>query len=138
MERRVLGKTGHQLSVAGFGGIVVMNETPEDAARWVAKAVEEYDINYFDVAPTYGNAEERLGPALEPYRKDIFLACKNHKRDRAGAQADLDNSFKLLKTDYFDLYQFHNVHSMACVDEILGKGGAMEVVLEFLPLKNRV
>ena len=67
MEKRTLGRTGEELSVVGFGGIVVMNETPESAAQIVAQAIER-GINYFDVAPSYGNAEERLGPALEPYR----------------------------------------------------------------------
>ena len=67
IPRRELGETGQQLSVVGFGGIVVMNETPESAAQLVAQAIER-DINYFDVAPSYGNAEQRLGPASSPYR----------------------------------------------------------------------
>ena len=85
MEKRKLGKTGEMLTVIGFGGIIVMDETPEDAATFVAEAVEERGINYFDVAPSYGNAEERLGPALEPYRNGVFLACKTGKRDAQGA-----------------------------------------------------
>lgn len=75
MPRRELGKTGWQLSTVGFGGIVVKDETDEAAAGLVKHAVEK-GINYFDVAPLYGNAEDKLGPALEPYRKDAFLACK--------------------------------------------------------------
>jgi aryl-alcohol dehydrogenase-like predicted oxidoreductase len=74
MERRPLGITGEELSIIGFGGIVVMDVQPVDAARLVAEAVDR-GINYFDVAPSYGNAEERLGPALEPYRRGVFLAC---------------------------------------------------------------
>ena len=65
MEKRRYGKTDMMLSVVGFGGIAVMDEEPSVAARLVAQAVER-GINYFDVAPSYGNAEERLGPALEP------------------------------------------------------------------------
>ena len=52
-----------------------------EAARLVGRAVER-GVNYFDVAPSYGNAEERLGPALEPYRSDVFLACKTTQRTR--------------------------------------------------------
>ena len=84
MEKRTLGKTGEQLSIVGFGGIVVKNVTTEEASRYVSLAIHERGINYFDVAPSYGNAEERLGPALEPYRDDVFLACKTGKRDRVG------------------------------------------------------
>ena len=44
------------------------------------------------MAPSYGNAEEKLGPALEPFRKDVFLACKTGKRDAAGAREELEQS----------------------------------------------
>ena len=61
MDRRPLGNTGEELSIVGFGGILVMNAEPSDASRIVAEAVDR-GVNYFDVAPSYGNAEERLGP----------------------------------------------------------------------------
>jgi len=73
IEKRALGKTGEMLSMIGFGGIVVDKATTEQAASRVKEAID-HGINYFDVAPSYGNAEEMLGPALEPYRKDVFLA----------------------------------------------------------------
>jgi len=81
IEKRPLGKTGEKLSCIGFGGIVVSKVEQSKANEAVARAVE-YGINYFDVAPTYGNAEERLGPALEPFRNDVFLACKTTERSR--------------------------------------------------------
>ena len=129
MEKRLLGRTGEQLSVVGFGGILVMNEEPQAASRLVAQAVDR-GINYFDVAPSYGNAEERLGPALEPYRKRVFLACKTEMRTRDGAAAALRQSLQRLRTDHFDLYQFHGVSKMGEVEQILGPGGAMEAFLE--------
>ena len=129
IPRRALGKTGWILSVVGFGGIVVMNEMPDDAKALVAQAIER-DINYFDVAPSYGNAEERLGPALEPYRKDVFLACKTQQRTKAGAAAELQRSLERLRTDHFDVYQFHAVTTMTDVETIFGPGGAMEAFLE--------
>ncbi len=125
IPRRALGNTSWRLSVVGFGGIVVMNEMPDDAKALVARAIER-DINYFDVAPSYGNAQERLGPALEPYRKDVFLACKTQERTKAGAEAELKRSLELLRTDHLDVYQFHAVTTMTEVDTILGPGGAME------------
>jgi len=129
IPRRTLGNTGWRLSVVGFGGIVVMNEMPDDAEALVAQAIER-DINYFDVAPSYGNAEERLGPALEPYRKDVFLACKTQQRTKAGAEAELKRSLELLRTDHFDVYQFHAVTTMPDVETIFGSGGAMEAFQE--------
>ena len=81
IARRTLGRTGEQLSIIGFGGIVVMNETTGEASNIVAEAVDR-GINYFDVAPSYGNAQERLGPALAPYRKNCFLACKTEGRTK--------------------------------------------------------
>jgi aryl-alcohol dehydrogenase-like predicted oxidoreductase len=129
MEKRELGRTGEMLSVVGFGGIIVMDEAPADASRHVAEAVER-GVNYFDVAPAYGNAEERLGPALEPYRSSVFLACKTGKRTRDEAAAELEESLRRLKTDHFDLYQFHALESVEEARQILGPGGAAEAVLE--------
>jgi len=130
MEKRQLGKTGEMLTIVGFGGIVVMNEEQKSANQIVAKAVEERGINYFDVAPTYGNAEERLGPALEPYRKSVFLACKTEKRTADEAFAALHQSLEHLRTDYFDLYQLHAVTTTDEVDQITGRGGALETFVK--------
>jgi predicted aldo/keto reductase-like oxidoreductase len=71
-----------------------------------------------------------LGPALEPYRKGVFLACKTQKRTKADARAELEQSLKNLRTDHFDLYQFHAVTTMKDVEQIHGPGGAMETFLE--------
>jgi aryl-alcohol dehydrogenase-like predicted oxidoreductase len=125
VERRELGTTGEKLSVVGFGGIVVMEETTEDAQRFVDEAIDR-GVNYFDVAPTYGNAEERLGPALKPWRSGVFLACKTTERTKAGASKELARSLQRLKTDHFDLYQLHGVVSMDEVKSILAPGGALE------------
>ena len=129
LEKRVLGKTGKMLSVLGFGGIVVMDATPEQAKRRVDEAIS-YGVNYFDVAPTYGDAEIKLGPALEKYRKDVFLACKTTERTKQGARKELEQSLKNLRTDYFDLYQLHAVTTLEDVETIFAKDGAMETFLE--------
>jgi predicted aldo/keto reductase-like oxidoreductase len=128
IEQRSLGKTGERLSMIGFGGIVVNGATTKEAADRVAEAID-WGVNYFDVAPTYGNAEEMLGPALEPYRKNSFLACKTTERSREGAQAELERSLKRLRTDHFDLYQLHGVTALDDVEKIFAPGGAMETFL---------
>jgi predicted aldo/keto reductase-like oxidoreductase len=87
-------------------------------------------VNYFDVAPSYGNAQERLGPALEEFRKDVFLACKTTERDKGGAAAELRESLKMLRTDHFDLYQLHGMSSKDDLQKAMGQGGAIEAFVE--------
>lgn len=120
-------KNGVELSVVGFGGIVVIGMEQPDADAIVAEAVEG-GVNYFDVAPDYGDgeAEEKLGPALEPFREAVFLACKTSRRDAEGAAEDLERSLRRLRTERLDLYQFHAVKSHEQVQRILGPGGAAE------------
>jgi aryl-alcohol dehydrogenase-like predicted oxidoreductase len=125
IPKRRLGKTGVELSVIALGGVVVMDTEQSFANRIVAEAFDR-GINYFDVAPSYGNAQERLGPALQPYRQRVFLACKTLKRDKAGAEAELDESLRLLRTDHVDLYQFHALTKKEDVEQIFGPNGAME------------
>jgi aryl-alcohol dehydrogenase-like predicted oxidoreductase len=129
LERRDLGKTGEKLSILGFGGIVVMNATPEQAEKRVNEAIN-FGVNYFDVAPTYGDAELKLGPAIKPYRKDIFLACKTQERTGDGARRELEASLKRLQTGYLDLYQHHAVRELQDVDTIFSPGGAMETFIK--------
>ncbi|MEJ5370275.1 MAG: aldo/keto reductase [Bryobacteraceae bacterium] len=120
-------RNGVELSIIGFGGIVVMGYDQNKANRLVASAWDR-GVNYFDVAPSYGDgeAEIKLGPALEPYRKSAFLACKTTRRDAAGARQEFEQSLRRLRTDYFDLYQFHAVSSLEDVEKILAPGGAAE------------
>lgn len=130
MPKRPFGNNSDQLSVIGFGGIVVKDADPADAARIVGESYEK-GINYYDVAPGYGDAEEKLGPALAPYRKHCFLACKTGKRDRAAAEVELARSLKRLQTDYFDLYQLHAITEVdKDVDAAFAPGGVMELLIE--------
>jgi aryl-alcohol dehydrogenase-like predicted oxidoreductase len=128
MQKRPYGNTGEQLSIIGFGGILVTDTQPSEARALVAEAVDR-GINYFDVAPTYGNAEECLGPALEPYRKGVFLACKTTQRRGEEAQQELHRSLRRLRTDHFDLYQLHGMTSQEDFDQATGPGGALEMIV---------
>lgn len=129
LPKRVLGKTGEKLSLIGFGGIMLNDNSQEFANALVAKAFE-LGVNYFDVAPKYGTAEDRLGPALKPFRKNCFLACKTRQRDAAGAQRDLENSLRKMQTDHFDLYQLHELTTDEEVQEVFGKAGALETLIK--------
>ena len=129
ISKRQYGRTKEKLSIIGFGGMIVKDVTPRDAANFVAAAVDR-GVNYFDVAPYYGNAQQRLGPALRPYRENCFLACKTLERDAAGAAKELRQSLKLLKTDHFDLYQLHALTDVDEVEQAFGPGGAMETIMK--------
>lgn len=128
IPRRPLGKTGETLSIVGFGGIMVSGTTPEEARSLVSMAVER-GVNYFDVAPSYGNAEEMLGPAIEHYRDRIFLACKTLERTRDKAHAELETSLRRLRTDHIDLYQLHAMNTDEDIEIALGPRGVAETLL---------
>lgn len=122
---RILGKTGEEVTVLGFGGIALRNNGQEFANELIALAFDR-GIRYYDIAPTYGDSQALMGPALKPYRKKSFLACKTTKRDQQGSQEELHGSLEQLKTGHLDLYQFHALSKMEDLDQIFGPGGAME------------
>ncbi len=127
MDRRPYGDTGVQLSLVGFGGVVIAGVSQAEADRAVAEAVER-GVNWFDVAPTYGDAEERLGPALEAYRGEVFLNCKTAERAREAADRELETSLRRLRTDHVDLYQLHGLTSQEDIEAAFGPGGAIETL----------
>ena len=125
IPRRRLGKTGADLSIIALGGMLVKDTEQTFANNIVAEAFDR-GINYFDVAPQYGNAQQKLGPALESFRQRSFLACKTLRRDKDGAATELEDSLRKLRTDHVDLYQFHAVTTKEDVEKIFGPQGAME------------
>lgn len=132
MQKRILGETGQQLSLIGLGGVALLGLEQKEADALVAEAVDR-GVNYFDVAPSYGHdqeAEKRLGPALHPYRNQVFLACKTARRDRAGAEQELHRSLQHLQTDYFDLYQLHAITTLEEVEACFAPNGAMEAIVQ--------
>lgn len=132
LPRRLLGRTGVQVSVIGFPGLALFKCGQQEGTSALHKAFDR-GVNYFDVAPNYGNgdAEVKMGIGLQGLeRTKYFLACKTHKRDEAGAQMELDRSLQRLKTDHFDLYQLHHLVTPAEVKQALGPGGAMDVILK--------
>ena len=129
IPKRPYGKTGEELSIIGLGGVVVMKMPQPDVNNIVHEAIDR-GVNYVDVAPTYGNAEALLGPALRGYRDKIFLACKTQHRKKEEAADELRKSLERLETDHFDLYQFHAISKMEDVETIFGEGGAIEAFEE--------
>jgi len=129
LARRILGNTGERLPVIGFGGLIVRDLEQAYANDLVAKAFDR-GVNYFDFAPTYGNAEDILGPALQSLRHQSFLACKTTQRDKAGSEKELNLSLTKLKTDHFDLYQVHGLNNVQEAEKCFAADGAMETFLK--------
>lgn len=129
MEKRRFGRTGHQSTVAIFGAAAFWQIEQKDADR-VMEMVIEAGINHIDIAPSYGQAELRVGPWMKTERGRFFLGCKTKERTQAGALREIQESLKRLHTESFDLYQCHAITSMDELDDIFAKGGAMEAMIE--------
>ncbi len=132
LPRRVLGRTGQKLSVVGFPGLALIHHGQAECTAGIRAAMER-GVNYYDVAPAYGNGqcETKMGIGLEGIDRDsYFLSCKTNKRDKASARHELEQSLKLLKTDHFDLYQMHHLRWKDEVDQALGPDGVIQTMLE--------
>ena len=107
MSMVALGSTGICVNKNGFGALPVQRVTKEDAVYLLRKA---YDggIRFFDTARAYSDSEEKLGAAFEGMREKVFISTKTMAKDVEGFWKDLETSLSLLKTDYIDIYQFHN------------------------------
>ena len=133
MPKRVLGRTGHKVSVVAFAGLALTHYKQEECNAGVHQAFAK-GLNYFDVAPAYGkdgDCEIKLGVALQGLRRsDYVLACKTKARDKDGCRQEMERSLTRLKTDHFDLYQLHHLVKPEDVKQALGPGGALETVLK--------
>ena len=107
MEKVTLGRTGITVNRNGFGALPIQRVTGEDATTILRKAYDQ-GIRFFDSARRYSDSEEKLGNALSDVRKDIYIATKTGSTTVEGFWQDLETSLKNLKTDYIDIYQFHN------------------------------
>jgi aryl-alcohol dehydrogenase-like predicted oxidoreductase len=129
MQTRPLGETGHDSTVMTFGAIA-LNWLEQEGADQMVELVLDRGVNHFDVAPTYGDAELKLGPKLRQHRDEIFLGCKTQERGYEGARRKLDRSLTRLGIETIDLYQIHGLEYESELDEITADGGALEAIRE--------
>lgn len=129
METRPLGETGHDSTVMTFGAIA-LNWLEQEGADQLVELVLEHGVNHFDVAPSYGDAELKLGPKLRQYRDEIFLGCKTQAREYEGAKYELERSLTRMGIEHIELYQFHGLEYEHELETITGEGGALEAVRE--------
>jgi aryl-alcohol dehydrogenase-like predicted oxidoreductase len=130
MEKRDLGRTGHRSTLITLGGAIFIYQVSREEEEEFMRLFLDHGINHIDVAPTYGDAEIRLGPWVKEYRKNLFLACKTGKRTKNEAWEELRRSLLRLQTDYFDLYQLHGLDDPEELKIALGENGAIRAILD--------
>jgi uncharacterized protein len=139
MEHVELGKTGARVSRLGIGcGQLWRPEVSDEQVAGIIHRAVELGVNYFDVAPNYGNdddgyAETRMGPVIQEIRPQLFLVSKTDEPDYEGTWQKLRQSLSRLKTDYLDLVHLHNIgHEprFPDLDFTLGENGALGALLE--------
>ena len=128
-----LGKTGVAVPRIGIGlGSRFCAVTDEDKAVEILDAALDHGFFYWDTAYSYTNktiiSEERIGRVLERRRKEVFLATKFEERTYDGVMRQLEGSLKRLRTDHIDLYQAHLIESLADLDTLGLKGGALDAL----------
>jgi aryl-alcohol dehydrogenase-like predicted oxidoreductase len=129
MQTRRFGRTEHMSTVAIFGAAAFWEISQAEADKTMELVIQA-GVNHIDVAPSYGQAEERLGPWLKREREQFFVGCKTTERTKEGAAAELRRSLEKLHTDHFDLYQIHAITSMEELDSVTQPEGALEAIRE--------
>jgi predicted aldo/keto reductase-like oxidoreductase len=123
------GKTGLTVSELGFGGIPIIR-LDEKAAVAVLRRAYESGITFYDTANAYRDSEKKIGLALGDVRDKIILATKTLRRDGPGAVEQLENSLRMMETDYIDIYQLHQIAQEKDWEMVTGTGGALEAVVK--------
>lgn len=127
MQTRTFGRTGHPSTIAIFGA-AALGQVDQAVADAAIEAALRHGVNHIDIAPSYGRAEERMGPWMPKIRERFFLGCKTQERTREGAAAELRSSLQRLQVEQFDLYQLHAVTTLAQLDEATRPGGALDAL----------
>ena len=129
MNYRILGRTGLRVSEVGFGGIPILRLPANEAVKVLRHAFDQ-GINFYDTANAYKDSEAKIGQAFHGIRKQVIIATKTGRRDAAGATEHLENSLTMLKSDYIDVYQLHQVSQEEDWQAITAPTGALNVCVK--------
>ena len=103
-----LGKTNLKVNKNGFGALPIQRRNEADSIE-ILTAAYDAGIDFYDTARFYTDSEQKLGKAFEDVRENIYIASKTGMETVEEFWNDLETSLKELRTDYLDLYQFHNI-----------------------------
>jgi predicted aldo/keto reductase-like oxidoreductase len=129
MKKRRFGRTEHMSTLAVFGA-VSLGRLDQPLADQVIQGMINAGINHIDIAPSYGEAELRLGPWMPRIRKRFFLGCKTTQRTQEGLTEEFHESLERLRVEQFDLYQLHAITTMEELDQCTQTGGALDGAIE--------
>ena len=107
MTTVTLGRTGITANKNGFGALPIQRVEMKESIYILQKAFYN-GINFFDSARGYTDSEEKIGKAFEHIRERLFISTKTPSTTVEGFWKDLETSLRMLRTDYIDIYQFHN------------------------------
>jgi aryl-alcohol dehydrogenase-like predicted oxidoreductase len=131
IPKRKLGKTGVEVTILGLGGEGVLRTRGYDREAYdLINRALDLGISYCESARAYDGSESYYGKALRERRGEVFLTSKSHDRRKAGALAHLTQTLRNMRTDYLDLWQVHDVRTVADIEEIFAPGGAIEAFVE--------
>ncbi len=123
------GRTNHQSTRIIFGAAALSAVSQDEADRTI-ELMLEHGINHIDVAASYGEAEDRLGPWLKDHRNEVFLATKTGERTYQPAYDQIRRSLERMRVDNIDLIQLHNLAEEDEWEVALGAGGALEAAVQ--------
>ncbi|MCI0796531.1 MAG: aldo/keto reductase [Chloroflexi bacterium] len=129
MEKRRLGRTEHHSTVVTIGTAGLGRVTQEVADRGV-ELMLKHGVNHVDIAPTYGEAMERMAPWMSRIRESVFLGSKTRARTKSEAWENIRSIMTRLGVESFDLFQLHSVGIMDDLNAVTGPGGALEALVE--------
>ena len=135
MPTRNLGRTGFRVGVFSLGGQSALERGNNEAvAVPLVERALDLGVNYIDTSSIYGGperwSERYIGQVMKRRRKEAFLASKTKERTRDASLRMLEQSLKLLNTDHLDLWQLHDIGTLADVEQVFAKGGALEALAE--------
>ena len=107
MTKVRLGRTGLQASKDALGALPLQRASMDEAVRIIRKAMDG-GINFIDTARAYTDSEEKISRALSSRRGDFIIATKTQAKNGGDMKKNLQTSLEQLKTDYVDIFQFHN------------------------------
>lgn len=131
MEKRVLGRTGFEVTQLGFGAMEIRGDkawgraVTDQQAETILNAVLDGGINFFDTSPDYGMSEEFIGKYISRRRDEFYLATKcgcnpkfsmevdrekvpQHIWEPQQLEDNINRSLRRMKVDYVDVWQLHN------------------------------
>jgi len=129
IPKRPLGKTGHQVSIYGLGGLITLarHDCHDQAVEIVNRALD-LGVNYIDTSAAYGSgaSELNIGTVMQKRRNEVFLASKSHNYTYDGTMALVEQSLRRLQTDHIDLYQHHNLGRNGTLEQLRQKNSARQ------------